>query len=37
VKVDVMARAAHTLKSDKLVEGVGGLRILDDMGIGSEP
>jgi phosphatidylserine/phosphatidylglycerophosphate/cardiolipin synthase-like enzyme len=33
VKVDVMARAPHTLKRDKLVEGVGGLRIMDDVGI----
>jgi phosphatidylserine/phosphatidylglycerophosphate/cardiolipin synthase-like enzyme len=33
VKVDVMARAPHTLKRDKLVEAVGGLRILDDTGI----
>ena len=33
VKVHVMARAPHTLKRDKLIEGVGGLRILDDMGI----
>jgi len=33
VKVQVMARAPHTLKADKLVEGVGGLRILDDVGI----
>jgi len=33
VKVHVMARPPHTLKRDKLVEGVGGLRILDDMGI----
>jgi phosphatidylserine/phosphatidylglycerophosphate/cardiolipin synthase-like enzyme len=33
VKVRVMARAPHTLKRDKLVEGVGGLRILDDLGI----
>jgi cardiolipin synthase A/B len=33
VKVDVMARAPHTLKREKLVEGVGGLRILDDVGI----
>lgn len=32
VKVHVMARPAHTLKRDKLVEGVGGLRILDDVG-----
>jgi phosphatidylserine/phosphatidylglycerophosphate/cardiolipin synthase-like enzyme len=33
VKVHVMARAPHTLKSDKLIEGVGGLRILHDVGI----
>jgi phosphatidylserine/phosphatidylglycerophosphate/cardiolipin synthase-like enzyme len=33
VKVHVMARAPHTLKRDKLVEGVGGLRIMDDVGI----
>jgi phosphatidylserine/phosphatidylglycerophosphate/cardiolipin synthase-like enzyme len=33
VKVHVMARAPHTLKRDKLIEGVGGLRILDDTGI----
>ena len=33
VKVHVMARAPHTLKREKLVEGVGGLRILDDVGI----
>jgi cardiolipin synthase len=33
VKVQIMARAAHTLSRDKLVEGVGGLRILDDVGI----
>jgi len=33
VKVEVMARASHTLKRDKVVEGVGGLRILDDVGI----
>jgi phosphatidylserine/phosphatidylglycerophosphate/cardiolipin synthase-like enzyme len=33
VKVDVMARPPHTLKREKLVEGVGGLRILDDVGI----
>ena len=32
VKVHVMARPPHTLKKDKLVEGVGGLRILDDVG-----
>ena len=33
VKVHVMAKPPHTLKKDKLVEGVGGLRILDDVGI----
>jgi cardiolipin synthase len=33
VKVDVMVRPPHTLKRDKLVEGVGGLRIMDDVGI----
>jgi phosphatidylserine/phosphatidylglycerophosphate/cardiolipin synthase-like enzyme len=33
VKVHVMARPPHTLKKEKLVEGVGGLRIMDDMGI----
>jgi cardiolipin synthase len=33
VKVDVVARPPHTLKQDKLVEGVGGLRIMDDVGI----
>jgi cardiolipin synthase A/B len=33
VKVHVMARPAHTLKKDKLIEGVGGLRILNDIGI----
>jgi phosphatidylserine/phosphatidylglycerophosphate/cardiolipin synthase-like enzyme len=33
VRVHVMARAPHSLKQEKLVEGVGGLRILDDMGI----
>lgn len=33
VKVHVMARPPHTLKRDKLIEGVGGLRIMDDVGI----
>jgi phosphatidylserine/phosphatidylglycerophosphate/cardiolipin synthase-like enzyme len=33
VKVHVMARPAHTLKKEKLVEGVGGLRIMEDVGI----
>jgi cardiolipin synthase A/B len=33
VKVHVMARAPHTLKKEKLLEGVGGLRILNDVGV----
>jgi cardiolipin synthase len=33
VKVHVLAKPAHTLKEKKLVEGVGGLRIMDDVGI----
>lgn len=33
VKVHVMAPPPHKLKRDKLVEGVGGLRIMDDVGI----
>lgn len=33
VKVHVMVRPPHTLKKEKLIEGVGGLRILDDVGI----
>jgi cardiolipin synthase len=33
VKVHVMVNAPHTLKMDKLVEGIGGLRILDDVGV----
>ncbi|MGZ3944286.1 MAG: phospholipase D-like domain-containing protein [Mucilaginibacter sp.] len=33
VKVHVMAAPPHTLKMDKLVEGVGGLRIMSDVGI----
>ena len=33
VKIDVMALRPHTLKKEKLVEGVGGLRIMDDLGI----
>jgi cardiolipin synthase A/B len=33
VKIKVMMRPPHTLKKDKLVEGVGGVRILDDVGI----
>jgi cardiolipin synthase len=33
VTVQLMARRPHTLKRSKLVEGVGGLRILHDVGI----
>ncbi len=33
VKVHVLARPPHKLKKDKLLEAVGGLRILDDVGI----
>ena len=33
VKVHVMVPAPHSLKMDKLIEGVGGLRIMDDVGI----
>src|SRR5262249_23031782 len=33
VKGRGLARPPHTLKKEKLVEGVGGLRILDDVGI----
>jgi cardiolipin synthase A/B len=33
VKVHIMARPPHALKKEKLVEGVGGLRIMDDVGI----
>jgi len=33
VKVRVMARPPHSLKREKLIEGVGGLRILDDVGV----
>src|SRR5215813_7189085 len=33
VKVHVMARKPHTLKMDKLLEGVSGLRIMRDVGI----
>jgi phosphatidylserine/phosphatidylglycerophosphate/cardiolipin synthase-like enzyme len=32
VKVHVMARPPHNLKADKLIEGVGGLRIMRDVG-----
>jgi phosphatidylserine/phosphatidylglycerophosphate/cardiolipin synthase-like enzyme len=33
VKVHVMTRPPHTLKQEKLIEGVGGFRIMDDVGI----
>lgn len=32
VKVHIMARPPHNLKADKLIEGVGGLRIMNDVG-----
>ena len=32
VKVHVVARPPHTLKAEKLIEGVGGLRIMSDVG-----
>ncbi len=33
VKIHVMARPPHTLKKEKLLEGVSGLRLMDDVGI----
>jgi cardiolipin synthase A/B len=33
VKIHVMARPPHKLKKDKLIEGVSGLRILQDLGV----
>jgi cardiolipin synthase len=33
VKIHVLARPPHHLRKEKLVEGVGGLRILDDVGV----
>jgi cardiolipin synthase len=33
VKVHLMARPPHKLKKDKLIEGVSGLRILQDLGV----
>jgi cardiolipin synthase len=33
VKVHVMTPPPHSLKMEKIVEGVGGLRIMDDVGI----
>ena len=32
VKVHIIARPPHTLKAEKLIEGVGGLRIMADVG-----
>jgi|SRR5579871_347380 len=34
VKVHIMTRPSHSLRPDKLVEGVGDLRIMQDVGIG---
>ncbi|MFZ4562509.1 MAG: phospholipase D-like domain-containing protein [Bacteroidales bacterium] len=33
VKIHLMARPPHALKKEKIIEGVGGLRIMDDVGI----
>jgi len=33
VKIKVMARPPHKLKKEKLVEGVSGLRVLEDLGV----
>jgi phosphatidylserine/phosphatidylglycerophosphate/cardiolipin synthase-like enzyme len=33
VKIHIMARPSHKLKKDKLIEGVSGLRILQDVGV----
>jgi len=33
VKVHIMSPPPHTLKKDKLVEGIGGLRVMNDVGI----
>jgi len=33
VKIHIMARPPHKLKKEKLIEGVSGLRILDDLGV----
>ena len=32
VKIHILAKPAHTLKKDKLAEGIGGLRIMADVG-----
>ena len=33
VKIHLMARPPHALKKEKIIEGIGGLRIMDDVGI----
>jgi cardiolipin synthase A/B len=33
VRIHLMARPPHALKKEKIIEGVGGLRILDDVGV----
>ncbi len=33
VKIHLMARPPHALKKEKIIEGIGGLRILDDLGV----
>ena len=33
VKIHLMARPPHSLKKEKIIEGIGGLRIMDDVGI----
>ncbi|WP_433983663.1 phospholipase D-like domain-containing protein [Tunturiibacter empetritectus] len=33
MKVHIMARPPHKLKKDKLIEGVSGLRVLEDIGV----
>jgi len=33
VKVHILAKPPHSLKPDKLIEGVGGMRILQDVGV----
>lgn len=33
VKVHILTKKPHSLKADKLIEGVGGLRILQDVGV----
>ncbi|MEI6882912.1 MAG: phospholipase D-like domain-containing protein [Bacteroidota bacterium] len=33
VKIHLMARPPHSLKKEKIIEGIGGLRIMDDVGV----